>query len=68
MKLIKYIEKHEKSLNSFAKRADMLQPTVYRIAMNQVQASGASAIKIVAACDGKVSFHDLYPMQECITS
>ena len=67
MDLISYINKHENSLRSFAKRLDMHQPTLWRIANGKCRPSGENILKIVEGTDGLVSLRDLLNIRECIT-
>jgi hypothetical protein len=62
MDLKTYIGAHEKSVNAFAKRAGVPQPTIWRILNGQQRCGPEIALKLSEATGGKVHLLNiLYP-------
>ena len=59
MKLESYISTYEESLNSFAKKIGVPQPTLWRLVNEKYMPSAATIKSIVKGTGGKVTPEDL---------
>jgi len=65
MDLLKYLDSKNENATQFAKRANIPQPTLWRIVKGKVRPNPVNALKIEQATNGEVTRLELlYPKQE----